>query len=324
MIATAHHANDNAETLLFNLSRGASLSGMVGICDGEIFYNGEKISVIRPLINCTKSQILDYINTNKIEFVVDETNLESNYTRNFIRNEVMPLLEKAIPGTVESICRFASQAKRDEDYFLQEIERLQLINFEGNDATVKINKSYAIFSRAVIIALKRAFNLKDYTADHVERLYNLQFEKVGNKFEFLHLCAYREEGQIAVCKAGERFDDKLPIKGFSSGIYAGKLIKIEPYKGEIVARGELVFDADLLPEGAVIRTRRTGDKFQKFGGGTKSLGDYFTDKKIPQRLRDRIPLIAKDSQVYAVLGVEICDKIKVSQNSKNVCKITVK
>ena len=80
----------------------------------------------------------------------------------------------------------------------------------------------------------------------------------------------------------------------------------------------LKFDYDAVPEDAVVRTMREGDKFTKFGGGTKNLGDFYTDRKIPVRLRKIIPVVASGSNVLMVCGVEISDGIKITEGTKNV------
>ena len=89
-------------------------------------------------------------------------------------------------------------------------------------------------------------------------------------------------------------------------------------------KGDLTFDRDKIPEGAVIRTRRDGDRFRKFGGGEKSLGDYFTDKGIPLHRRDNVPLVAVGSEVLIVCGVEISDRVKVDKDTKNQRYISVR
>lgn len=78
----------------------------------------------------------------------------------------------------------------------------------------------------------------------------------------------------------------------------------------------LRFDIAGIPADAVIRTRRAGDSFTKFGGGTKSLGDYMTDKKIPKRIRDEIPVVASGNDVLIIAGVEISDKVRTDENTK--------
>ena len=87
------------------------------------------------------------------------------------------------------------------------------------------------------------------------------------------------------------------------------------------SRRQLVLDGDKLPEGCVLRTRKEGDVFQKFGSGTKKLKDYFIDEKIPRRERDNIPLVACGKEVFAVCGVEISDKVKLDGGSENIFTI---
>ncbi len=78
------------------------------------------------------------------------------------------------------------------------------------------------------------------------------------------------------------------------------------------------FSVDAIPENAVVRNMKAGDRFEKFGGGTKNLGDYFTDKKIPKSIRGAIPLIAGGNEILAVCGIEISDKIKVTQKTEKI------
>ena len=83
----------------------------------------------------------------------------------------------------------------------------------------------------------------------------------------------------------------------------------------------LTFDADKIPDGAVLRTRRNGDIFKKFGGGAKKLKDFLIDKKIPQSDRNGLIVLAKDNQVFAVVGVEISDDVKITAATTSIAKI---
>ena len=83
-------------------------------------------------------------------------------------------------------------------------------------------------------------------------------------------------------------------------------------------------DLDKIPKDALVRNRRDGDYISKFGGGTKSLGDFLTDKKIPLRLRDKIIVCAKDNDVLFVFGVEISSKVSIDEKTKQVIKISYK
>ena len=89
-------------------------------------------------------------------------------------------------------------------------------------------------------------------------------------------------------------------------------------------KNALYFDQDKLPQNCVLRFKQTGDKITAFGGVNKSLKKYFTDKKIESRISKNLPLIAKDNEIFAVLGVDISHKVKVDQNSANIIKFTFK
>lgn len=300
-VATAHHMNDNAETVLFNLARGSSIAGLAGLGDSE--------RIIHPMISCTRSEIDSYIAENGIPFVDDETNFSDGYTRNKIRHNVLPELEKAVPGAVGNIFRLSRLACEDEKYFSKVIEERKILQFTPFGVGISLCES-VIFKRAAVKAIKY-FNCKDYTSEHLQNLYFLALGQKNKKFEFLGLTAYGGEGKIVIARETDE-KGEIPFTLFK-GDFFGQQLSVSTE--ESCGRG-LKFDLDAIPDGAVIRFRREGDKFKKFGGGTKSLGDYFTDKKIPIWVRGRIPLIAKDDEILAVCGVEISDKIRINENTK--------
>ncbi|MDE6613334.1 MAG: tRNA lysidine(34) synthetase TilS [Clostridia bacterium] len=314
-IATAHHSGDNAETVLFNLARGGGLCALTGITDVP-FCGGR---IIRPLINSTRAEIDGYIKENQIPFVDDETNFTRDYTRNKIRLNVLPELEKAVHGAESGICRFSRIAAEDENFIYAEMQKRGILQTEGGTAFIKQCEIKPLFARAAVSAVREFFKKKDYTLTHVESLYELQFAEVGKRFEFLSLAAYKEEGKIAICQAAVNEASVMPFADFTSGVFGGLKLEISiTYPDKNSDGNFLKFDADAVPQTAVIRTAKDGDKFKKFGGGTKSLGDFFTDKKIPIRLRKIIPLIADGNEILAVCGVEISDKIKVTENTREV------
>ncbi|MDE6667798.1 MAG: tRNA lysidine(34) synthetase TilS [Clostridia bacterium] len=324
-IATAHHLDDNAETVLFNLARGSALAGVTGITDNVITSGeGDKLSLIHPLIACTREEINAYVVENNVPYVDDETNFSDAYTRNFIRNNVLPTLEKAVPDASKAIYRFSRLAAEDEEFFNAEIEKRGILSFDGDTVIIKYCEK-PLFSRAAVTAVRDFFKKKDYTSTQVEVLFKLQNAENGKKFEFLGLTAYKEDGGISIKKTAVQdacceapFSDYICGK---SSIYGGQLLKIAKNDGDFAAfpdKKVLKFDIGAIPQTAVIRFMKSGDKFTKFGGGTKSLGDFFTDRKIPVRIRKTLPLIADGNEVLAVCGVEISDKIKVNDKT---CKV---
>lgn len=308
-IATAHHMGDNAETVLFNIARGSGSSGLCGICDGK--------QIIHPLICCTREQIDGYISKNSIPYVDDETNFTDCYTRNKIRRNVIPALEEAVPGAQKAIYRLSRIIGEDEEYFRQEIADRKLITFIDGGFKIAFCDKKALFKRACVYALSD-LGISDYTFEHIERLYGLQNLENGRKFEFLGFTAYSEDSVISVVKTRAKESLEIAFKEYAGETFCGEKLIISNEKKCNSGEKLLAFDPLKIPETAVIRFKRDGDRFEKFGGGTKKLGDFFTDRKIPVRLRKKIPLIAEGSEIFAVCGVEISDKIKITDSTKKI------
>lgn len=308
-VATAHHMNDNAETVLFNLARGSSVSGLSGIYDSG--------KIIHPLVSCTRAQIDEYVLSNGVPYVDDETNFTENYTRNKIRLNVLPELEKAVSGTVKNIYSLSRLASEDEEYFKEQIEKRKILNFNKFGVTIRACES-VIFKRAALQAIKR-FKKKDYTQEHLKRLFELSSAEKGKKFEFLGLTAYAEGGKIVLTEENICLPVSIPFETYRAEEIGGVKLVITEQKPD--SGKYLKADAFAIGKNAVVRFRRKGDRFKKFKGGEKSLGDYFTDEKIPLYLRDRIPLIADGSCVLAVCGVEISDAVKTDENTQKTIYI---
>lgn len=321
-VATAHHLSDSVETLLFNLFRGASLSGMTGIKSER--NNGK---IIRPFADTPKSEIEKYVADNGLPFVDDETNFESVYSRNYIRNEIMPVVSARFPEAEKSIGRFLKIAESEND-FLEELAKKSLTR-DGNAYVISIDTPDCIFARSVVLAMKSLGIAKDYVKFHVDAVLSLKNLVNGSKISLpRNVYAAREYDKIAIYKAVK--SDGNFEKPFALGYIDGAIGKLsfgeinekEKNVNELKYGRSLVFDLNNLPKNAVIRYKRSGDYFKKFGGGRKKLNDYFTDKKIPLRLRDSIPLVCADSEVYIICGIEISDLIKVDKGTEKVVQCT--
>ena len=312
-VATAHHQKDNVESVLFNLFRG---TGTKGVCGIEKNYQNK---IIRPLLEVSKTQIEQYIKDRDIPFVTDKTNFEDNYSRNYIRLNVLPAIEKAFPDAQKNIANFISIVSTENEYLDQEAQK----HVEILDTCVKIAIPchLAIFSRAVIKALKLLGVEKDWESVHIESAYSLTQAKNGAKASLLNgITAVKEYDHIAFYRQTPKNSDVLPFK---EGVYSidGQTVSIEESQPQDLKNG-LYGDKTKIPAGAVIRTRRDGDYFTKFGGGTKSLSDYLTDKKIPLRLRDQLVLVADDNDVLVIFGLAVSDKIKVDKTTDKILKFT--
>lgn len=319
VIATAHHLDDEAETVLFRLARG-TLSGAKGIEE----ENGR---FIRPFLRWTKAEIIEYVEQNQLPYREDCTNFVPDVTRNKIRLEILPKLNEAVGGASENLAKFAFRLAED-DALLQELSKTLLTEEDGR-ATVAFSRKKPLFARALIMAMKGLGVCKDYTSVHLDAVYALQNSERGAKLDLPYgLQAEKTEKGIALYpkKKATVFEkpEETPFceNGFDGGRYEVIVQKTPPvYEGKV-----LCIDGDKLPKDAVFRFRKEGDKIRRFGGGTKTLKKFFNEEKTPVEEREYLPLIAqKDGEkVYVVCGAEISDDVKVSQETRNALYIITK
>ncbi len=319
-IATAHHQEDGAETVLFRLARGSALFGAAGIReDGKM---------LRPFLRWSKEEILEYIQANGLSFQEDSTNFEKEATRNKIRLEILPKLEEAVPGAKENLLRFARLAGED-DALLYRLAA-PLLTQEKGEPTVKFSVEKPLFTRACLLAMKGTGLNKDYTETHLTALFELQNLECGAVVTLPHgLRAKR--GREGILFYWEKVEEKLPLKGeapFSLAGYDGGRYEVKlgcaPIEGD--SEYALLFaDREKIPLSARFRFRKEGDYIYPFGGGKKSLKKFLNEKKIPVEDREGLPLIAEESgEVYAVCGVEISRKIAVDGQTKEKIYIAIR
>lgn len=322
-IAIAHHKQDQVETVLLNIFRGSGLKGLTGM---EYEQNG----YIRPLLNTDKSEILCYQSENNIPFVEDETNMDTEYSRNFLRHTVIPQIKSHWNNFENNLISLSKICKQDNEYIDSTICYDNLV-FDEN--LVKIPLGMFVLPNPVVFRLlRKGFEhlhaLKDIEQKHLQIIKNLASQSENGtrinlpngvtaimEYEYLTLAkkknAKKQGSKEFVC-------GKQNILGIEAQIKKTKILE------NVTMENSHIFDYKKLPKNCIWRTRQTGDMFTKFGGGTKKLKDYFIDKKIPSRLRNEIPLLCDGNEVMVVLGVEISDKIKVDENTKLACVISYK
>ena len=342
-IATAHHLSDSVETVLFNLFRGTSSKGVCGI--EKTAKNGK---IIRPLLSCTREEIDDYAKEHNLEYVTDESNFNSDYSRNFIRNEIMPLVRKNFPAAERNIQRF-SAIMREEDELL---DRLAAKYIDDN-TVIFSDEGDALFCRACLTVMKEKGFTVDYEAVHLQAICNLKTAQCGTRICLKNgLTAVRTQNGVAFEKNVAKITDEVP---FALGMHVfgdyvikfEKILPTEELKTQLDVQKKtptdlrqktpptsdrlngqnadkvLYFDLDKLPYSTVIRTKRDGDVILSFGGKTKILKKYLGDNKLESRISKNYPLLACGNEIFCVCPVDIGEKIKIDQNTVNTVRITI-
>ncbi|MBQ8308900.1 MAG: tRNA lysidine(34) synthetase TilS [Clostridia bacterium] len=320
LIATAHHLSDEAETVLFRLARGTSLSGVKGM-------EGTREPFVRPFLTWTKAEILTYAKENGLSYREDSTNFEKDATRNKLRLEVFPALEEAVHGASVNLARFAALAAED-DALLYEQSRT-LLTVEKNTVEVAFCAQKPLFRRACLTAMKTLGVEKDYTSTHLESLVALLYCERGARIDLLGgvVAEKTERGILFFLSKDEEVLPPVPsvqknfdLSGFDGGRYAVSVTKT-PIEDEKSLR----LDGGKLPEDATFRFRREGDEIRSFGG-RKSLKKFLNEKKVPVKERAFLPLIASatGTEVYVVCGVDISETVKITEDTQCVLYITTR
>ena len=313
-IALAHHVSDQAETILLHILRGAGLTGASGM---EYIRNGV---YIRPFLNVQKDDIVKYALINDIDNIEDETNADSSFNRNFIRNEIIPMFKKRWPTVEQNLVNFGKACKEDDEYIINQASFNALI-VENN--LVKIPYVYFLYkssltNRIIIKALESIEAQYNIERVHINMIKDLAKGENGRKVSLPNgVVGIKEYEYITLIKKEKRIiADEIPFAIGKTNFANIQEITVRRTKDFTITPGKLLIDAAKLPKGAVWRVMKKGDTFTKFGGGTKSLRNYLIDKKIASRVRQELPVLAKGSEVYCILGVEISDSVKIDDNTK--------
>jgi len=330
-IATGHHQNDNAETIIMNLSRGAGLKGLCGIP----YTNG---NIIRPLLDISRAEIETYLTENNLTYITDETNTSDEYTRNRTRHTVLPTIEAALnPNAAQTIAQNAALFHAEDEY-LNEIAYQKYNDCRVSANTLNIQKlsalHVAIARRVIRHAIAEISTLQNITANHIGQILELTQKKSGKEIHLPGLVVCKEYSGISISLAQETqvfnaYPLQLDIPTFIPEL--NQTVIFSKTAPDITKNHKLLctksFDYDTITETLFLRTRRPGDKL-KLGKEklfTKKLQDYFTDKKIPKHKRDSIPIIASGNSVLWVLddyNTTSAAHIK-KEETQNICWILI-
>ncbi len=353
-IAVGHHANDNAELILMNLFRGSGPLGLAGIPP----IRDQRI--IRPLFHLTRQQILEFLQTFQLEFVLDETNQDTRFLRNRIRLELLPNLKRHYnPNLVDTLNRTAEIFRSEQDFVQQSAQRaLDRMAFV-RDAALHLSiasllKYHKALQRRVIrlAVAEIKGNLRKVTLQHVESV--LQLCRRGMTGQRLNLpdgiLAQRyPHGDLRLLKAligsgiprSDFETDSIPLYNVilplsemgiqNNEIKALKMtIACQHMPVDSIAdptsagQNTAFFDMDQLTSPLGLRHILPGDRFRPLGmTGTQKVKDFLINNKIPRDDRRRILVMLNQNHIIWIMGHRVAEGVKLTQRTRNVLKIEI-
>lgn len=318
-VLLAHHADDNAETLLLNLSRGCMEQGLEGMRPKQNHY-------IRPLLCVRKSEIIKFLDTHGYNYRIDETNSEDNYARNKIRNNTLMYLEKNVNKKVVAHMNDAmNRMTKINDFLETETDKYYNLVVEESENTWRIKKedylkvSEALQSKLLYKVIARAAEKeKDITKRHISSLSTLFDKEVGKEIDLPYgIFAYREYEGISICRGEKQILEALTYKVEQQIFDRSDDETRIPY-----SRYTKWFDYDIINETVDIRHRMPGDYITvNKDGGKKKLKKFFIDEKIKEEERDLIWLVCEGSHVMWVVGYRQNPHYQISNGTKKILEI---
>ena len=321
-IAVAHNQDDLAETVLYNVIRGSSLEGLTGI-------KPVRGRIIRPFLDTSREEIEEYLEGLNQEYVTDSTNLTVDYSRNRIRNIVMPELVSINSNAIGHIVSLSQDALTLTEDTKEKVratrEKAVKKNSQSYDISIDALSALTHFETGeLILSVMESVcgRRKDITREHINSVAGLARRDTGKEVSLPYeMYAERIYGKIRIGKVSGR------LKGEIEGEPGGHLeIDTFPYKGDMeISKKEYtkMIDYDKIHLVPVLRTPQKDDYIViNSDGGRKKLYRYLSSSKIERDLRDLVPVVADGDEIIWIVGHRLSERYKIDENTKTVCIIT--
>jgi len=343
-ISLAHNAQDRAETMLFNMFRGTGITGLIGIRPMRERY-------IRPVLFMDRADIEEFLNEQKVVYYTDATNLEDDYSRNRIRHHIIPQAKQINEAGIRHMSELSDRLIEIEDYLLtvvdeafsqtvSECENLITIDLDTYCSKEEIIRKELI--RKAIINLTP--HLKDITSEHLLAVDRLAMKQGMGKLELPYqISVVKEYNKIIISNLMEEGEAFCPVRIDTEAlkekqsteeiimndgsIFVFRIFKVSEL-GEapekVLPRNEYTkwFDYDKINGSLDIRNRGTSDSMIiDKDGHTKSLNRIMIDSKIPERIRDYVPVLAIENEVIWLVGIRDSYAFRIDQNTQYIVEI---
>ncbi len=312
-LVTAHHADDQLESLFLNLNRAGGINSLKGIVKNN---NG----ILRPLLDFSKKELKQYAISNDVEWREDVSNQKTIYDRNYFRNEIIPKIDIRFPDFRENSLQTISYLSEVHQYIEKQIEVEKANLFENYKEGIKISIS-KLKTKENFILLQL---FKDFGFLSATEIHKMLEAQTGSKFESAHYQVFIDRDFLYIFSSNNlNFKQKIiPIPTLPFEQTQPFPLKIEKTSSKN-SRATLHLDADKITFPLYLRTRKEGDEFfPKNFDGSKKLSKFFKDKKIPIFEKDRIWLLTdKNDAIIYVIPYRSDRRFSTNNKTKNYLNI---
>jgi len=346
-VATAHHKDDNAETMIHRLLRGTGFRGLVGISPKRAFSDG--VTFVRPMLCVLREEIIEYCKTNNLQWRYDLTNADIGYTRNRIRHLLLPHLQRGCNGSlVEYLAQLSQNCRNLHSRLCRQVEKVwpvvvpdlqpDTVTLDAKILCAQTQIVQAELVRRTLVAL--GSGERDLKEVHYSSIMQLAKGPAGRIVElpgpFLAQARY---DKIILCRAtkakvpdpflGGRTDLQIPgltqfeTCSIEASVLDAKNCNIDRFKSAKDRNVEW-FDYDKLAHPVVVRHRQAGDRFWPLGGvGEKKIGKFLTAQKVPRDLRQNLLIIADSKKILWLVPLRPSELTKVTNQTQKILQLQI-
>ena len=342
-VVVAHHADDNAETMLLNMVRGTGIKGMTGMkIISSIPYSSGSFKLLRPMLEFTRKQIEGYVLRYGIPYREDSSNMSVEYRRNRLRHEVIPVFNKMNPSFVTSLNRemsYLSDVAEIVDEWCRSVSA-DICSYEHSEQgqTVRVHVSHLLDHkhwRYLLYHILEPYGFNTAVLASLENLLVSDRTVSGKRFSSSTHFLMTERDELVVCPVSDLQDSIEEILVSQEGLYdfngISFSVEMVQWTSDMPKRqpeGTMIFDADMLSFPFICRSWRQGDWLIPLGmKGKKKLSDMFADLKwssIDKSKAIVIDVAEQNQRVAALLGARMDDRYKVSDNTRTVIRISIR
>jgi len=322
-ILTAHHADDNIETLLMNFFRGTGLRGLEGI--------PERSSIIRrPLLEFWKAELIEFASENNLQFVSDSSNESSQYTRNLFRNEIIPLIGKAFPQVKENLRDNIDRLKETGQLyaFLVSEFKKRLFKIKSDEVHLPIRPLLSYQNKTLIFEIISDYGFSEKQVDEVIKLAESQSGKfIQSPNAPFRIIKFRNWFIISSDKPVnaetiviERDTRKIQVSAFTLHLSGLSTSDLKHETSNLIA----CLDADQITFPLILRKWKEGDYFYPLGmTKKKKVSRFFIDQKLSKTEREKTWVLEMDKKIIWVVGMRIDDRFKITDKTKKILKLSL-
>jgi tRNA(Ile)-lysidine synthase len=320
-LLTAHHADDNNETLLMNFFRGTGLHGLTGIPAKNSYIR-------RPLLSFSKEELLDFAKQNKLEYVEDSSNQSSKYTRNFFRNELIPAISKVYPQVKENLQDNINRFKEIKKLYKFSVQQLshKLCKQKGKEVHIPVKQLMQFDNRALIYELIAPYGFGEKQVEEVVKLAesdsgrfvtspDKNYRIIKHRHWFIISPLVTTEAANIIIEEGEK-EIIFPLGKL--GIEVTSNLKLQ------TSNNSVSLDHKEISFPLLLRKWKTGDYFYPLGmKKKKKINRFLIDQKLSMAAKENVWVIESAQRIIWVVGYRIDERFKVSESTSKTLQLTL-